>query len=158
MKSRLHRGHKRQPSAVPNALGESKAGIRADRDWVVLKRDTRGSWQTLCTRRRSPSGRSLGSVEAPDTSPGADFRGSTYLSAIPAEARHTGFGVPVARERLVPRTALLDRLLSSNEPVITVVAPPGYGKTTFLAQWAQQLGSVAWISCERSDNSAWRRR
>jgi LuxR family maltose regulon positive regulatory protein len=42
--------------------------------------------------------------------------------------------------------------MSSNEPVITVVAPPGYGKTTFLAQWARQLGRVAWVSCEQSDN------
>jgi LuxR family transcriptional regulator, maltose regulon positive regulatory protein len=70
----------------------------------------------------------------------------------PAEAGAAGSGVPVARERLVPRTALIDRIMSSNEPVITVVAPPGYGKTTLLAQWARQLGSVAWVSCEHSDN------
>jgi LuxR family maltose regulon positive regulatory protein len=42
--------------------------------------------------------------------------------------------------------------MGSNEPVISIVAPPGYGKTTFLAQWAQQLGRVAWVSCEQSDN------
>ena len=91
-------------------------------------------------------------MEAPDTSPGADFPDSTHLFAIPAEAGAAGYRVPVARERLVPRTAFIDRLMSSNEPVITVVAPPGYGKTTFLAQWARQLGRVAWVSCERSDN------
>jgi LuxR family transcriptional regulator, maltose regulon positive regulatory protein len=91
-------------------------------------------------------------MEAPDTSPGADFPNSTHLFAIPAEAGAAGYRVPVARERLVPRTALIDRLMSSNEPVITVVAPPGYGKTTFLAQWARQLGRVAWVSCEQSDN------
>ena len=89
---------------------------------------------------------------APDTSPGADFPDSTHLFAIPAGAAAAGSGVPVAGERLVPRTALTDRLMSSNEPVITVVAPPGYGKTTLLAQWAQQLGRVAWVSCEQSDN------
>ena len=91
-------------------------------------------------------------MEAPDTSPGADFPASTHLLAIPAEARDADASVPVARERLVPRTALIDRLLSSDEPVITLVAPPGYGKTTLLAQWAQQRGKVAWISCEHSDN------
>src|SRR5215212_5447083 len=91
-------------------------------------------------------------MEAPDTSPGADFPDSTHLFAIPAEVGAAGYRVPVARERLVARTALIDRLMSSNEPVITVVAPPGYGKTTFLAQWARQLGRVAWVSCERSDN------
>jgi hypothetical protein len=44
----------------------------------------------------------------------------------PAKGEAAGSGVPVARERLVPRTSLIDRLMSSNEPVITGVAPPGY--------------------------------
>jgi LuxR family transcriptional regulator, maltose regulon positive regulatory protein len=62
-------------------------------------------------------------------------------------------GVPAARERLVLRTALIDRLRRSGEPVISVVAPPGYGKTTLLAQWAQQVEPrVAWVSCERFHN------
>ncbi|WP_145808120.1 LuxR C-terminal-related transcriptional regulator [Kribbella amoyensis] len=48
---------------------------------------------------------------------------------------------------------LVERLLRSAEPVTAVVAPPGYGKTTLLAQWAERFGPrVAWISCERSDN------
>ena len=91
---------------------------------------------------------------APDTSAWADFPDPTHLFALPAEAEAgaAGLGVPVAREQLVPRTALTDRLMSSNEPVITVVAPPGYGKTTLLAQWARQLGRVAWVSCEQPDN------
>jgi LuxR family transcriptional regulator, maltose regulon positive regulatory protein len=64
-----------------------------------------------------------------------------------------GSGVPAMRERLVLRTALIDRLLRNGEPVISVVAPPGYGKTTLLAQWAQQMGPrVAWVSCERFHN------
>ena len=43
--------------------------------------------------------------------------------------------------------------MASEEPVISVVAPPGYGKTTLLAQWAARLGPrVAWVSCERADN------
>ena len=64
-----------------------------------------------------------------------------------------GSGVPAVRKRLVPRTALIDRLLRDGEPVISVVAPPGYGKTTLLAQWAQQVGPrVAWVSCERDHN------
>src|SRR5262245_35011459 len=44
-------------------------------------------------------------------------------------------------------------MMNSDEPIITVIAPPGYGKTTLLAQWAERLGPrVAWVSCERSDN------
>ncbi len=50
----------------------------------------------------------------------------------------------------VQRTRLRDRLVSSDEPVVAVVAPPGYGKSTLLAQWAVQRGPrVAWISCDR---------
>ena len=64
-----------------------------------------------------------------------------------------GSGVPAVRERLVLRTALIERLLRNGEPVISVVAPPGYGKTTLLAQWAEQMGPrVAWVSCERFHN------
>ena len=63
-----------------------------------------------------------------------------------------GSGVPAVRKRLVPRTALIDRLLRDGEPVISVVAPPGYGKTTLLAQWAQRRPRVAWVSCERDHN------
>ena len=38
-------------------------------------------------------------------------------------------------------------------PVITVAAPPGYGKTTLMSQWAKRIGSrVAWLSCDDGDN------
>ena len=50
----------------------------------------------------------------------------------------------------VQRAALLDRLLASVEPVIAVVAPPGYGKTMLLAQWAERRRTkVAWVSCHQ---------
>jgi LuxR family maltose regulon positive regulatory protein len=43
--------------------------------------------------------------------------------------------------------------MASEASVVSVLAPPGYGKTTLLAQWAERLGPrVAWVSCERSDN------
>jgi LuxR family maltose regulon positive regulatory protein len=53
----------------------------------------------------------------------------------------------------VIRTALVDRLAAARAPIITVVAPSGYGKTTLLAQWAARVGSgVAWVSCSNEDN------
>jgi LuxR family maltose regulon positive regulatory protein len=54
----------------------------------------------------------------------------------------------------VPRTELLDRLkASSASPVVAVVAPPGYGKTTLLAQWAERdRRPVAWLSVDHNDN------
>jgi LuxR family transcriptional regulator, maltose regulon positive regulatory protein len=60
---------------------------------------------------------------------------------------------PLARPGIVPRRALVERLLaSSTAPLICVVAPPGYGKTTLLAQWAERRSGVAWVSLDRRDN------
>ncbi|HWI74950.1 MAG TPA: hypothetical protein VNT55_23510, partial [Baekduia sp.] len=55
---------------------------------------------------------------------------------------------------MVARTALVDRLLASNtEPLVCLVAPAGYGKTTLLAQWAQRRGpGVGWVSVDERDN------
>ena len=61
---------------------------------------------------------------------------------------------PVVRHGLVDRTALIERLMAMPGPgVVSVVAPPGYGKTTLLAQWAALLGRrVAWVSADGLDN------
>ncbi len=41
----------------------------------------------------------------------------------------------------------------SGAPILSIVAPPGYGKSTLLSQWAEQsAGPVAWISLDRDDN------
>jgi LuxR family transcriptional regulator, maltose regulon positive regulatory protein len=62
--------------------------------------------------------------------------------------------VPSARPGIVPRAALVERLLASQAvPVVCVVAPPGYGKSTLLSQWADRAGRrVGWISVDRRDN------
>jgi LuxR family maltose regulon positive regulatory protein len=60
---------------------------------------------------------------------------------------------PAVRAGVVPRTALLDRLVRHSEPVISVTAPPGYGKSTLMAQWAERKGRrTAWVSVDRRDN------
>ena len=61
---------------------------------------------------------------------------------------------PVLRPRLVPRTGLLALLESAGPvPVVAVVAPAGYGKSTLLAQWAERRQPrSAWISCDDGDN------
>jgi LuxR family transcriptional regulator, maltose regulon positive regulatory protein len=47
----------------------------------------------------------------------------------------------------------VERLTATTAPVITITAPPGYGKTTLLAQWAERLGpQVTWLSCDDDDN------
>ena len=59
---------------------------------------------------------------------------------------------PVERRGLVPRTALLRRLRAAAEvPLVAVVAPAGYGKTTSLAQWvAQDPRRCGWLSLDQS--------
>jgi LuxR family maltose regulon positive regulatory protein len=61
---------------------------------------------------------------------------------------------PSARPGIVPRRSLVDRLLGAPVvPVVCVVAPPGYGKTTLLAQWSARIDPrVAWVSVDRRDN------
>ena len=59
---------------------------------------------------------------------------------------------PWARPGIVPRTKLVERLMRASAPVVSVVAPPGYGKTTALAQWAGRKGRMAWVGIDRRDN------
>jgi len=62
--------------------------------------------------------------------------------------------VPPPRPGLVERTGVLDRLSRArNGRFVSVVAPPGYGKTTALAQWAARDGrQFAWVSLDHRDN------
>ncbi len=61
---------------------------------------------------------------------------------------------PVLRPGTVRRSPLIERLAHGSRcPVISVVAPPGYGKTTLLAQWAERNGQpFAWVSLDEGDN------
>ena len=61
---------------------------------------------------------------------------------------------PVVRPGSVRRLALLDRLRKGGSfPVLSVVAPAGYGKTTLLSQWAERNGQAfAWVSLDERDN------
>ena len=79
------------------------------------------------------------------------------------EVRLLASGFPVLETKLVPppprtgllrRDALIDRLASSSEvPVVAVVAPAGYGKSTLLAQWSESdPRPFAWLSIDERDN------
>jgi LuxR family transcriptional regulator, maltose regulon positive regulatory protein len=61
---------------------------------------------------------------------------------------------PLMRPGTVRRSLLIERLAGGDRrPIVSVVAPPGYGKTTLLSQWAGHRGqSFAWVSVEESDN------
>lgn len=89
-------------------------------------------------------------TDAPPVISGADHRTAPRLAFELLESK---FHPPTARPGIVARTALVDRLATAQAPVITIVAPPGYGKTTLLAQWAERVWPrVAWVSCDDGDN------
>ena len=64
------------------------------------------------------------------------------------------FRRPLVRQGTVHRSSLIERLAQGDgRPVVSVVAPPGYGKTTLLSQWAERNGqSFAWVSVDERDN------
>jgi LuxR family maltose regulon positive regulatory protein len=61
---------------------------------------------------------------------------------------------PEPRPGTVHRYSLIRRLEWGTPcPVVTVVAPAGFGKTTLLSQWAEHDGKpFAWVSVEEPDN------
>jgi len=61
---------------------------------------------------------------------------------------------PVVRPDTVRRSALIERLVNGpDRPIVSVVAPAGYGKTTLLSQWAEDTGQAfAWVSVDERDN------
>jgi LuxR family transcriptional regulator, maltose regulon positive regulatory protein len=61
---------------------------------------------------------------------------------------------PLIRPGTVPRSALIERLAQGDSrPLVSVVAPAGYGKTTLVSQWAERNGQAfAWVSVDEADN------
>ena len=61
---------------------------------------------------------------------------------------------PLIRPGTVRRSVLIERLTRENpRPVVSLVAPAGYGKTTLLSQWAESNGQAfAWVSVDDADN------
>jgi LuxR family maltose regulon positive regulatory protein len=62
--------------------------------------------------------------------------------------------VPRLRQQFVARSHLIERLSQAmKHALILISAPPGFGKTTLLAQWlAQSSLPVAWLSLDAQDN------
>jgi LuxR family transcriptional regulator, maltose regulon positive regulatory protein len=61
---------------------------------------------------------------------------------------------PVPHASTVPRERLIAMLLAEpRPPVVSVIAPPGYGKTVLLADWtARETRDVAWLTLDDYDN------
>ena len=72
----------------------------------------------------------------------------SVLTLVPKLHPHLGTHAQVARVGLLE---LLDA--SSRTPVAAILAPPGYGKTTLLAQWAERdPRAFGWLTIDRRDN------
>jgi len=61
---------------------------------------------------------------------------------------------PLVRPGTIVRPGLVERLADGDSrPIVSVVAPAGYGKTTLLAQWPERSGhAIAWVSVDEGDN------
>jgi LuxR family maltose regulon positive regulatory protein len=69
----------------------------------------------------------------------------------------TKFFVPRPRPRAVPRRRLIERLQRGLDAKLTLVsAPPGFGKTTLLAEWLAGVASTetpaVWVQLEPTDS------
>ena len=62
--------------------------------------------------------------------------------------------VPRRHVGTLRRTRLLRQLRSARDrPVISIVAPPGYGKSSLLVQWAtEESAPVAWLTADDTDS------
>ena len=89
-----------------------------------------------------------------DSEIGRDPPESGVVAGPAVELLEAKLEPPADRVGAVARTALLERLHAARDvPVITVAAPPGYGKTTLLTQWVKRRGPrTAWLSCDDFDN------
>ena len=74
------------------------------------------------------------------------------LSAPAEEGRSVA---PELRTGLVYRAGVVNRLRVERAPVVSLTAPPGYGKTTVLAQWARRdTREFRWLRFERGDDES----
>jgi LuxR family transcriptional regulator, maltose regulon positive regulatory protein len=75
--------------------------------------------------------------------------GGPGFDLVASKLRH-----PLTRPGTVRRSSLIDRLAREDlQPIVSVAAAAGYGKTTLLAQWAERDGrAFAWVSADERDN------
>ncbi len=77
-------------------------------------------------------------------------RASDHIDGLLLEAK---FAVPRRRTQVVSRAGLIDATRASGLRVVGVTAPPGYGKSTLLAEWAERdPRPVAWVTLDRLDD------
>ncbi len=80
----------------------------------------------------------------------------TSPSSSTGELAAHGIGRPVAHRRLIDRDDLLKQLMGSDRrPIVTMVAPAGYGKTSSISLWDDiDPRPFAWVRLDPLDDDA----
>jgi LuxR family maltose regulon positive regulatory protein len=75
------------------------------------------------------------------------------VGEVPFDLVEAKLASPSTRPGTVAKTEVIDALCASRSPLATVVAPAGYGKTTFLARWAEaDPRPFAWVALDSRDD------
>src|SRR4249919_1909362 len=75
------------------------------------------------------------------------------VAEIPFDLVEAKLAGPSTRPGTVAKTNVIGNLCASRSPLVTVIAPAGYGKTTFLARWAEaDPRPFAWVALDSRDD------
>src|SRR5512132_3772397 len=73
----------------------------------------------------------------------------------PFDVMEVKLAQPATRPGTVAKADVIARLCAATVPLMTVVAPAGYGKTTLLAKWAEaDPRPFAWVALDGRDDDA----
>jgi LuxR family transcriptional regulator, maltose regulon positive regulatory protein len=74
-------------------------------------------------------------------------------AAVPSPRLSAKLEQPAVGVQMIRRSQQVDQLRRATAPLILLNAPPGYGKTTLLGQWAEEdQRPFLWISLDAGDN------
>jgi LuxR family transcriptional regulator, maltose regulon positive regulatory protein len=75
------------------------------------------------------------------------------VAEVPFDLVEVKLGAPSIRPGTVVKQGVIARLRASRLPLVSVVAPAGYGKTTLLARWAElDPRPFAWVALDGRDD------
>jgi LuxR family transcriptional regulator, maltose regulon positive regulatory protein len=75
------------------------------------------------------------------------------LAEAPFDLVNAKLAAPFRRPGTIAKASAIARLCASRSPLVTVIAPAGYGKTTLLAHWAEaDSRPFAWVALDRQDD------
>jgi LuxR family maltose regulon positive regulatory protein len=75
------------------------------------------------------------------------------VAELPFDLVEVKLAAPLARSGTVAKTDVIARLCGSRAPLVSVVAPAGYGKTTLLGSWAEaDPRPFAWVALDGRDD------